>query len=105
MNGVADEKTSNYHARYYKNNEVEKLFVLTSRKNTVNIALDYTNDNPFNRNRIFAKLILTNGNGTLTVELLDVQYDDIGVFNLDFESFSGDAGNLNITLDVQGLIS
>ena len=57
-----------------------------------------TNNNPFEENRLKGNLNLNNGNGTLSVEISNIQYNESGVFTL--EIFKTE--KLNVILDVQG---
>ena len=96
--------TSIYEIFYYKNNKKNLILSTSSRFSTENRILNYTlNNNPFEWNRISGYLNLNNGNGTLTINLLNVQYNESGVFSLEFESFASirDSAKSNITLDVQ----
>ena len=63
-----------------------------------------SNNNPFDQNRISGKLNLHNGNGTLKVELSNVQYDDSGVFEMDLiiDKIQDVQQVANITLDIEG---
>ena len=86
---------------YYKNGKKNLILSTSSRFSTENRILDYNiNNNPFEWNRISGNLHLNNGNGTLTINILNVQYNESGVFKFD-SSLAGDNATSNITLDVQ----
>ena len=91
-----------YRIAYYKNNKRE-ILLSTIRNIKVNQALNYNpNNNPFERKRISGNLHLNNGNGTLTIILSNVQYNESGVFSLEIISLAARYGEVNnITLDVQ----
>ena len=57
-----------------------------------------TNNNPFEQNKLKGELSLTNGNGALSVEISNIQYNESGVFILDIFKTE----KLNVTVDVQG---
>ena len=57
-----------------------------------------TYNNPFEENKLKGNLSLTNGNGALSVEISNIQYDESGVFILDIFKTE----KLNVTVDVQG---
>ena len=92
-----------YNIFYYKNDKKNRILSTSSRFGTENRILNYTlNNNPFDWNRIAGNFNLNNGNGTLTINILNVQYNESGVLSLEFESsLAGDNATSNITLDVQ----
>ena len=57
-------------------------------------------DNPFDQNRISGSLNIINGNGTVILELKNLQYDEDGVFAL--KSFVKFKDEFGITVKVQG---
>ena len=96
--------TSIYNIFYYKNDKKNRILSTSSRFSTESRILNYTlnNNNSFEWNRISGNLNLNNGNGTLTINILNVQSNESGVFSLEFESsLAGDNATSNITLDVQ----
>ena len=95
--------TSIYNIFYYKNDKKNLILSTSSRFSTENSILNYTlNNNPFDWNRISGNLNLNNGNGTLTINILNVQSNESGVFSLEFESsLAWNNATSNITLDVQ----
>ena len=92
-----------YNIFYYKNDKKNRILSTSSRFSTENRILNYTlKNNPFDWNRIAGNFNLNNGNGTLTINISNVQYNESGVFSLEFESsLAGDNATSNITLDVQ----
>ena len=94
--------TSIYNIFYYKNDKKNRILSTSSRFSTESRILDYNlNNNTFEWNRISGNLHLNNGNGTLTINILNVQYNESGVFSLELDSYAGDNTTSNITLDVQ----
>ena len=94
--------TSIYNIVHYKNDNKNLILSTSSLFSTENRILDYTlNNNPFEWNRISGNLHLYNGNGTLTINISNVQYNESGVFSLEFDSYAGDNATSNINLDVQ----
>ena len=94
--------TSIYNIFYYRNDKKNQILSTSSRFSTESRILNYTlNNNPFDWNRISGALILNNGNGTLTINISNVQYNESGVFSLELDSYAGDNTTSNITLDVQ----
>ena len=103
LNGVP-YGTSIYNIFHYKNGKKNRILSTSSRFSTENRFLNYNqhNINPFEENRIVGKLNLNNGNGTLTINISNVQYNESSVFSLEFESsLAGDNATSNITLNVQ----
>ena len=92
-----------YNIFHYKNDKKNRILSTSSRFSTENRILNYTlKNNPFDWNKISGNLNLYNGNGTLTINILNVQSNESGVFSLEFESsLAGDNATSNITLDVQ----
>ena len=95
--------TSIYNIFYYQKYKKNRILSTSSRFSTENRILNYTlNNNPFDWNRIAGNLNLNNGNGTLTINILNVQSNESGVFSLEFESsLAWNNATSNITLDVQ----
>ena len=94
--------TSIYNIFHYKNSKKNLILSTSSLFSTENRILNYTlNNNPFEWNRISGNLNLNNGNGTLAINISNVQYNESGVFSLEFDSYYGDNTTSNITLDVQ----
>ena len=99
--GVPSRK-SIYEIFYYKDDKKNRILSTSSRFSTENRILDYNlNNNPFEWNKISGNLNLNNGNGTLSINISNVQYNESGVFSLEFESLAGYNIKNNITLDVQ----
>ena len=104
LNGVPDGSTI-YNVFYYINKKKIQIFNRGLLTNTYDKSLSVEENNQFDRNRLGGHLKLSNGNGKLTVTLLNVQYNESGVFMLDMTV----VGTPNIqeksnsTLDVQGL--
>ena len=95
-------RTSIYEIFYYKNDKKNRILSTSSRFSTESRILDYNlNNNPFEWNRVSGNLNLNNGNGTLTINILNVQSNESGVFSLEFTSSAGYNVKNNITLDVQ----
>ena len=92
---------------YYKNNTKYELFREIIFDNTMNRYLHPDLESLFDRNRVAGFIHFVNGNGTLTVNITNVRYDDSGVFGYEGDSFYGSNSELfsNITLDVQSEIS
>ena len=98
LNGVSDGRES-LSIIYIKDNKEIQILSISISSNTENLKMDYaSNNNPFEQNRLKGDLSLTNGNGALTVEISNIQYDESGVFIL--EIFKTE--KLNVTVDVQG---
>ena len=91
-----------YNIFYYKNDKKNRILSTSSRFSTESRILDYNlNNNPFDWNRITGNLNLNNGNGTLSINISNVQSNESGVFSLELDSYAGDNATSNITLDVQ----
>ena len=92
---------SRYNIFYYKNNK--KSQILSGIHRVIHILNYNQHNNLFEQNRISGNLIVRNGNVTLTINLSNVQYNESGVFSLEFASLVGvwDNAKNNITVDVQ----
>ena len=100
--GVQDD-ISFHKILYYKNDTKYDLLSILIRYNTTERYLHADYESPFDRSRISGYLRLDNGNGTLTVNITDIKYDDSGVFGFELISFYESHKEFfsNITLDVQ----
>ena len=69
---------------YTKDKTNKEILIATTQINSHNdtTTLNYFDDNPFDQNRISGSLNITNGNGTVILELKNLQYDEDGVFTL-----------------------
>uniref|UniRef100_A0A7M5UJR7 Ig-like domain-containing protein n=1 Tax=Clytia hemisphaerica TaxID=252671 RepID=A0A7M5UJR7_9CNID len=102
LNGVIDDSLATTYNVHF--NDGEKTLLQTSdTSNTFTGTMFLAND-PFN-GRVSGTVTLNNGNGVVSVELQNVEYEDSG--NFTFEFFSAVIGlqtieNVDVTLDVQG---
>ena len=88
---------------YTKDKTNKQILIANPQINTHNatIALGYKpNDNPFDQNRISGSLNIINGNGTVILELKNLQYDEDGVFTL--KSIVKVKDEFGISVKVQG---
>ena len=84
-----------------KTNKEIKIGIAQIDSHNETTALKYeSNNNPFDQNRISGSLNLVNGNGTVILELKNLQYDEDGVFTL--KSFIKVKDEFGITVKVQG---
>ena len=104
LNGVLDGTTI-YQISYSRNGSEFRLLTDTPDKASLDISMNYvTENNPIDKNRISSNLKLIDGNGTLTVTLSNIQYNESGVFKLQFTPINDftNKASVNSTLDVRG---
>ena len=102
LKGAPDNSTLNFHVFIYNPRKVE-IFTDFYKRNTINTRLYYKKNSQIEKNRTTGYLNLNAGNGILTVNLYNVQFNDSRVFSFEFFSSSSGSEEMvnNITLDVQ----
>ena len=100
ITGVPDGSIFVLDVFYYNSHRVE-IFTGSYRKNNLWERLSYSYDSPIDRNRINGYLNLNAGNGTLSVNLYNVRFNDSRVFSFEFFSSSSEEVVNNITVDAQ----
>ena len=106
LNGVVTVDTNQYSVRY--NQSSKDVMQVVDNAETLNEDFLIKDDVRF-KGRVSGVLILNEGNGSLSVTLQNVEYEDSGNFSLNIFSYTN--GNpptvinehVDITLDVQGL--
>ena len=99
LTGVPNEKNIFNIIFTNKDNKEVTVAYIQIYSHTDSIKLTYyKNNNPFDKSRVDGYLNLIDGNGTVTFELKNIQYNESGVFYL--EIFKNE--KLGVTVDVQG---